>query len=64
MQTEKKDSHSLWGVNKTTKVANVIDDFFNFRFFLIILMVTRNKTTKNTWNSAPKTIHYVAGEKL
>ena len=27
-------------------------------------MVTRNKTTKNTWNSAPTTIKYVVGGKL
>ena len=32
--------------------------------FISIIMVTRNQTTKNTWDSAPMTIYYVVGEKL
>ena len=28
------------------------------------MMVTRNKTTKNTWDSAPTIIYCVVGEKL
>ena len=32
-------------------------------FFPIMMMFTRNKTTKNTCNSAPTTIYCAVGEK-
>ena len=33
------------------------------KYLFLVVMVAKNKTTKNTWNSAPTTIYYVVGEK-
>ena len=36
---------------------------FTTYFFSTMMMVTRNKTTKNTCNSAPTTMYCAVGEK-